>query len=111
MSRLEVVAQRVLTPFILGQPGEIETTDLGAAAAWTQKTALTAMLVSSEADRVAGYGLPPSEYHALYQLRDELCPLPNSQFWIGRHVGVRGWSVRVTPLVVRIDGIPEPDQP
>lgn len=24
MSRLEVVAQRVLTPFILGQPGQIE---------------------------------------------------------------------------------------
>ncbi len=111
MSRLEVVAQRVLTRFILGEPGEIRTPDMGAVAAWTQKTALTAMLVSSEEERAVGYGLPTSEYHELYQLRNEQRPQPHSQFWIGRYAGVRGWSVRVTPLAVRIDGLAEPDQP
>ncbi|TCO37618.1 hypothetical protein EV646_1235 [Kribbella antiqua] len=111
MSRLEVTAQRVLTPFILGEPGEIEVADTGRIAAWAQKTALTAMLVSSEEDRDHGYGLPTSEYRDFYTLREEACPLPVSQFWIGRYDGVRGWSVRVTPLAVRIDGIPEPDRP
>ncbi|BBJ39967.1 hypothetical protein SSPO_026850 [Streptomyces antimycoticus] len=111
MSRLEVVAQRVLTPLILGQSGRIEATDQGAIAGWVQKTALTAMLVSSEADRGRGYGLPASEYHELYALRDELRPLPASQFWAGRYEGVRGWSIRVTPLAVSVDGLPEPDRP
>ncbi|MYX25828.1 hypothetical protein GTY75_03935 [Streptomyces sp. SID8381] len=111
MSRLEVAAQRVLTPLILGHPGRIEAADQGAIAAWVQKTALTAMLVSSEADRDRGYGLPVSEYHELYALRDELRPLPASLFWAGRYEGVRGWSIRVTPLAVRVDGLPEPDRP
>jgi hypothetical protein len=111
MSRLEVVARRVLTPLILGQPGRVEATDQGAIAAWVQKTALTAMLVSSEADRDRGYGLPVGEYHEMYTLRDELRPLPASQFWAGRYEGVRSWSIRVTPLAVRVDGLPEPDRP
>jgi hypothetical protein len=111
MSRLEVIAQRVLTPFILGQPGQLEVADQGAIAAWVQKTALTAMLVSSEEDRGAGYGLPLSEYRELYALKDEVQPLPASQFWIGRYEGVRDWSIRVTPLAVRIDGLAEPDRP
>lgn len=111
MSRLEVTAQRVLTPLILGQPGAIEVADQGATAAWVQKTALTAMLVSSEEERDAGYGLPASEYRELYALRDEAQPLPASQFWVGRYEGGRGWSIRVTPLAVRIDGLPEPDRP
>ncbi len=63
MSRLEVVTQRVLPPLVLGRPGRLEAADQGAIAAWVQKTALTAMLVSSEADRDRGYGLPVSEYH------------------------------------------------
>lgn len=111
MSRLELVAQQVLTPFILGRPGQIEVSDKAAVAAWTQKTALTAMLVSSEEDRNRGQGLPASEYRGLYKLRDEAKPLPDSQFWIGRYNGVRGWSVRVTPLAVRVNGLPEPDRP
>jgi hypothetical protein len=111
MSQLEVVAQRVLTPFILGAPGKIEVADLGAVAAWVQKTALTAMLVSTEEDRGQGYGLPTSEYGALYALRDEPRPLPASKFWLRQYNGVRGWSVRVTPLAVRVDGMPEPNRP
>ncbi len=55
MSRLEVVTQGVLTPLILGQHGRIGAPEQGAIAAWIQKTALTAMLVSSEADRGTGY--------------------------------------------------------
>ena len=111
MSRLEAIAQRVLTPFILGEPGAISPEDQGAVAVWDQKTALTAMLVSSQEDREGGYGLPASEYHALYVVRDKAQPLPDSQFWVGRYSGVRAWSVRVTPLAVRVDGLPEPDRP
>lgn len=111
MSRLEVIAQRVLTPLILGQSGRVDSADQGAIAAWVQKTALTAMLVSSEADRARGYGLPVGEYHELYTLRGGLRPLLASQFWAGGYEGVRGWSIRVTPLAVRVDGLPEPDRP
>ena len=111
MSRLELAAQRVLTPFILGESGTIGPDDQGLVAAWVQKTALVAMLVSPEEERAAGYGLPAAEYRELYAMRDEAQPLPASQFWIGQYDGVRGWSVRVTPLVVAIEGLPEPDQP
>jgi len=111
MSRLELAAQRALTPFILGASGTIGPEDQGVVAAWIQKTVLVAMLVSPEEDRAAGYGLPAAEYRELYAMREEGQPLPASQFWIGRYDGVRGWSVRVTPLVVVIEGLPEPDQP
>jgi len=111
MSRLEGIAQRVLTPLILGQTGRVEAADQGAIAAWTQKTALTAMLVSSKADRDNGYGLPVEEFQALYAIRDEQRPLLASQFWAGRYEGVRNCSIRVTPLAVRVDGLPEPDRP
>lgn len=110
MSRLEAVAQRTLTPFILGRAGRIEPSDLGAVAAWAHKTALTSMLVSSEPDRAAGYGLPASEYHALYDVRETKAP-PASQFWIGRYTGSRFASVHVTPVAIRFDATPEPDEP
>jgi hypothetical protein len=111
MSQLEVVARRVLTPFILGEPGEIAAADAAAIAMWTQKTALTAMLVASQEERDAGYGLPASEYRELWTLRDKIEPLPASQFWLGRYEGDRGWDVRVTPFAVTVEGLPEPDQP
>jgi len=111
MSRLESTAARVLTPFILGKVGVIEGSDLGAIAAWTQKTCLTAMYVSTAEDRAAGYGLPSSEYRELYQIRDEQRPLMRSQFWIGRFDGSMAWSVRATPLIVTVDGLPEPEFP
>lgn len=111
MSQLEVVAQRVLTPFILGKPGEIDEADAAAVAMWTQKTALTAMLVAPQEERDAGYGLPASEYRALWTLRDEMQSLPVSQFWLGRYEGECGWSVRVVPLIVTVAELPEPDRP
>jgi hypothetical protein len=43
MSRLEGVAKRVLTPFILSESGAIEPEDQGTVAAWVQKTALVAV--------------------------------------------------------------------
>jgi hypothetical protein len=110
MSRLEAVAQRILTPFILGIAGELDTSDLGAVAAWAHKTALTSMLVSSGPERAAGHGVPASEYRALYDLREVTTP-PASQLWIGRYTGLRMASVHVTPVAIRFDGIPEPDLP
>ncbi len=111
MSRLENTAKRVLTPFILGTGGVIEGADREAIAAWAQKTCLTAMYVSTADDRAAGYGLPASEYCELYEVGDEQRPLPRSQFWVGRFDGTMAWSVRATPLVVVVDGLPEPEFP
>jgi hypothetical protein len=83
MSQLEDVAKRTLTPFILGEPGRLARNDQGAVAAWLQKTALVAMLVSSEQERAGGYGLPPAEYRALYDQRSAMEPLPASQVHFG----------------------------
>jgi hypothetical protein len=106
MSDLEGVARRVMTPFILGEPGVIQPEDLGAVAAWVQKTALVAMLVSSEEERARGYGLPSAEYQHLYAIWDLRTPLLASRFWIGRYQpGNRGASTWVTPIVVNVDGI------
>ena len=108
MSQLEDVAQRVLTPLILGRPGSVALADQTAITMWAEKTALTAMLLSSESQRASGYGLPPSVYTALYERRNSLRPLDASRFWIGRWDGMAGFSaVRVTPLAVRIPDIPE----
>jgi hypothetical protein len=106
-----MAAARVLPPFILGASGVIEGADLGSIAAWVQKTCLTAMYVSTAEDRTGGYGLPTSEYHELYNIRDKRRPLPHSQFWIGKFIGAMEWSVWVTPLVRAIDGLPEPEFP
>ena len=56
------------------------------------------MLVSFNEERSRGYGLPPTEYHALWDRRDDLDPLPASQFWIGRYQGMREAAVQATPL-------------
>jgi len=112
MSQLEDVANRVLTPFILGQTGTLAQADQGAVATWLQKTALVAMLVSSEEERAGGYGLPPEEYRAVYDQRAAMEPLPASRVWLGRYGGERRFgSTGVTPLVVAVEGLPEPDRP
>lgn len=112
MSKLEVVAQRVLSPLIMGKPGTIDKEDQAAVAMWVQKTALTAMLLSSKEQRENGYGLSPTEYAALYERRELMQPLDFSQFWVGRFEGTEGFSaVRVTPLTVRMPGFPEPPLP
>lgn len=112
MSQLETVAQRVLKPLILGEPGTIAAEDQAAVAMWAQKTVLTAMLVSSEEQRAGGYGLPLSEYQALYAGREQVRPLGATQFWVGRYDGDPGyWAIRATPVAVRISGVPETDLP
>lgn len=112
MSQLEVAAQRVLTPLILGQSATFAPADQAVIAMWVQKTALTAMLISSKEQREAGYGLSPTEYTALYEHRNLMQPLDASQFWAGRYEGPAGfWAVRVTPLAVRVPGVAEPDEP
>ncbi|MER5966544.1 hypothetical protein [Streptomyces sp. NPDC002057] len=112
MSRLEVVAQRVLTPLILGSRGTIAPEDQALIAMWAEKTALTAMLLSSEEQRKSGYGLPPSVYKAFHECRDQMRPLDTSRFWVGRYEGAeRQAACQVTPLTVRIPGIPEAPVP
>lgn len=112
MSALEEVAQRVLTPFIHGLPGTMEVEDHAMIALWAQKTALTAMLLSSEKQRNEGYGLPPLEYAALYEQAKRKQPLGASRIWVGKYAGKDGFSgVRVTPLVVLVRGMAAPDVP
>lgn len=112
MSRLEAAAARVLPPLILDRPGLINPIDQGIIAAWVQKTALVNMLVSSSAERANGYGLPRSEYQALYENRGLGGPLSDSQGWIGRYGGTRTQaSACVTPMVIRLNGTPDPDRP
>lgn len=112
MSELEVAAQRVLTPLILGNSGTIALEDQAVIAMWAQKTALTAMLISSEEQRDGGYGLPQAEYRALYKGRDRMQPLDGSLLWVGRYQGHGEYSaIRVMPLSVRVAGMPKPDLP
>jgi hypothetical protein len=87
MGSLENAAKRALTPLILGRSGALSLDDQPSVAMWLQKTALVSMLVSSAKDREAGYGLPPSEYSALYGQRNASTPLPSSMFWVGRYSG------------------------
>lgn|GEM_PF-943783 len=107
MSDLEAAASHVLRPLILGEPTVINEADAGVVAAWTHKTALVAMLVSSVEDREAGYGVPESEFRALYDARETMRPLDASQFWIGRWSGAGAAYEQVTPLVVRADELGE----
>lgn len=112
MSRMEKAAQRILTPLILGCPGKIGLEDQAVIALWAQKTALTAMLVSSDKQRDEGYGLARSEYEAFYDQRDRMQPPDSSRFWIGEYVEDDGFSaVRVTPLALRSPPSSEPDVP
>jgi hypothetical protein len=112
MSRLETVAARVLTSPVLGRPAVIDVVDQPFIAVWVQKTALVAMLVSSAQDRAGGYGLPAEEYHSLFELRDRAMPLPQTEIWLGRYRGkYRKSSVQVTPMVVKVDELPEPERP
>src|SRR5262249_52297180 len=112
MARLEDVSQRVLPPLIRGESGTIPIEDQASIAMWVQKTALVAMLLSSEEQRRRGYGLPQTEYRALYEGRDRVGPLDASQVWVGRFEASEAFSaVHVTPMCVRISGIPEPERP
>jgi len=112
MSRLETVAQRVLTPIILGVSTHIDPADQAAVAMWLQKTALTSLLVSSSEQREQGYGLPPSEYRLLYEQSAALEPLPSSMVWIASYAGAFTLgSMQVTPLAINVKGLPEPELP
>lgn len=112
MSRLETVARRVLAPVILGEPQIILEADQPAVAAWTLKTVLVSFWVSPAEHRADGYGVPPSEYAALYGQRELLAPPDDVQMWIGRYSGEeRRTVVQGTPMVVRVEGLPEPDGP
>jgi hypothetical protein len=109
-------AGKPITPappaFILGQVGRIDQDDQGAIAAWAQKTALMTMYISSAAEREGGHGVPPTEYHALYQQREIMEPLPNTLFWAARYTGsLRLGSVWVTPLALNVRGLSEPEFP
>lgn len=112
LSQLEGTARPALTPLILGQPRELSIDDQRLIGAWACKTALVAMLSSSDEQRTQGYGVPAAEYHALFAMRERPEPLPDSQYWVGTYAGERPpGSVRVVPLGIELDGLPAPDDP
>jgi hypothetical protein len=105
LSQIEGTAKPVITPLILGEPRRLPDDDQALIAAWTCKTALVSLLVSSDEARFTGYGVPPTEYTALYAQRDRIEPLPFSQYWIGSYTGSRrGTSLWVTPFVIEVIG-------
>ena len=111
MSGLEAIAQRVLSPLILGRPHVVEPADQAPITAWVHKSALVAMLVSSDEARADGYGVPPGEYHDLYRASENGYPLPGTQCWIARYEGTRLASARVVPVAVALGDHDEPDRP
>jgi hypothetical protein len=108
MKRLEDLAAVLLPPWIRGEPTPIAAEAAPGIARWLQKTALVSLLVSA----AGGVGVPIAEYHLLYDQRDEGRPLPASDVWIGRYDGSdRSPFMWVTPLVVMVDGLEQPDWP
>jgi hypothetical protein len=95
---------------IRGESRRIPFDDQVLIAAWTCKTALISLLLSSTE---AQPGVPPSEYTELYEQRDRMEPLPFSQYWIGSYSGdQRPSSLWVTPFVIEvIDASSPPDIP
>lgn len=113
LSQMEGLAKPVIAPLIRGEPRRLPYDDQALIAAWTCKTALVSLLISSDEARLSGYGVPASEYAALYAERDRIEPLPYSQYWIGAYNGAgRGASIWVTPFVIEvIDASSPPDIP
>jgi len=113
LSRLERAAKPIIAPLIHGEGRRLPYEDQALIAAWTCKTALVSLLVSSEEARASGYGVPPTEYTALYAQRDRVEPLPFSQYWIGSYTGDRrALSIWVTPFVIEVIGSSsQPDMP
>lgn len=108
MKHLEDLTAAVLPPWIRGEPAAIPAEAVPGIARWFQKTALVSLLVSA----AGGVGVPITEYHLLYDQRDEGRPLPASNIWIGRYDGSdRSPLMRVVPLVVMVDGLEEPGWP
>jgi hypothetical protein len=109
LSRLEGAAKPVIAPLIRGEPRRLPVDDQALIAAWTCKTALVSLLISSDEARASGYGVPPAEYSALYAQRDRMEPLPFSQYWIGSYTGDRrASSIWVTPFVIEVTGADSP---
>lgn len=105
LSALEGAAKPVLTPLIRGESRRLPDDDQAVIAAWTCKTALVSLLVTSDEIRP---GVPPDEYTALYEQRNRMEPLPYSQYWIGSYTGHRAASIWVTPIVVEVIGAASP---
>jgi hypothetical protein len=109
LSQLEGEAKPVIAPLIRGEARRLPYDDQALIAAWTCKTALVSLLISSDEARLSGYGVPPTEYTALYVQRDRMEPLPYSQYWIGSYTGNRrGASIWVTPFVIEVLGADSP---
>jgi hypothetical protein len=109
LSQLEGAAKPIIAPLIRGESRRLPYEDQALIAAWTCKTGLVSLLVSSDEARASGYGVPPTEYTALYAQRDRMEPLPFSQYWIGAYTGDRRTSsIWVTPFVIEVVGASSP---
>ena len=77
-SGLEAIAQRVLSPLILGRPHVIEPADQAPTTVWVHKSALVAMLVSSDEARADGYGVASITTSAKRGRTATRCPAPSA---------------------------------
>jgi hypothetical protein len=107
MAELENCAKPILLGMMLGETQQLQVDDQAVIATWAHKTALTAMLASSSSARAATQGLPAEEYRSFADRDDRLAPLPDSRFWVARHIGQhRMGSVWVTPLAIETGPTP-----
>lgn len=105
LSKLENATKPVIAPLLHGESRRLPVEDQALLAAWTCKTALVSLLVSSNP---AAPGAPDDEYSALYRQKDRMEPLPFSRYWIGSYDGTRAASIWVTPFVVDVVGADSP---
>lgn len=109
LSELEGAPKPIIAPLIRGEARRLPYEDQALIAAWTCKTALVSLLMSSDEARAGGYGVPPTEYAALYAQRNRMEPLPFSQYWIGSFTGDRRTSsIWITPFVIEVVGTDSP---
>jgi hypothetical protein len=112
MGELDKDASRSMTPVLLGDTGTIDRDASARITKWAFLRTLTSMRASPKSDRATGYGLPESEYRALYESRFDLDPPSGTEMWIGQYAGEdRIASAWVVPQDLQIDGIPPSNHP
>lgn len=109
MSQLEQAVQPVLTQFLETPKVDIALDTQQILARWTWKTALVAMLMSSDEDRTHGYGVPRREYRHMFRHR-ALSDQPRAtQIWVDHYVGGLGVSAQITPVTLGQQGMAPPE--
>jgi hypothetical protein len=108
MSRLEAMAQPILSPMMVdGGWRLLDERSQRIAAAWALKTAMVLQLLDPTSSAI-----PALHYQGLYALRDQPQPLPHMSSWAGRYTGeMLAVSMRNHPMALDVDGQTLPNPP